>query len=283
MTKKGASTAMIPHSPLNELPERSFAWLQSHFERESGIRLRPEKKSLVASRLRKRLEARGLHGFDAYCELLQRPDEEEERQRLLDVLTTHETYFFREPRQHEHFASRALPGFAHRPIRVWSAACSSGEEVWSLAMQLAESLGLRGWELVGSDISTEWLERARQGIYPLERLQNLPERYLHAWCRKGTEQYAGKFIIIKALRDKVAFCQHNLIHPSDAMGSFDVIFLRNALIYFDPPRRSQILQNVAASLRPGGYLYLGESETLSVPPPGLHQVGTAVFRMRSST
>ncbi|MDO6384789.1 MULTISPECIES: protein-glutamate O-methyltransferase CheR [unclassified Uliginosibacterium] len=269
----------LPHP----LSDQSFAWLQAYFEQASGIRLRPEKKMLVISRLQKRLEARRLPGFEAYCALLRDPAEEAERQKMLDALTTHETYFFREPRQHEHFAQTALPGFKRKPVKVWSAACSSGEETWSLAMQLAEHFGLHGWELTGSDISTQVLEHAARGLYPLERLQNMPEHTLHRWCRKGLERYHGQFLIAPALRQRVRFQQHNLLEPASALGEFDVVFLRNVLIYFDAPRRSRILAHVVARLQPGGYLYLGESETLTALPAGMQQTGTAVFRRTQPT
>ena len=133
--------------------EQSFATLRMLFERESGIRLRDEKKSLVVSRLQGRLEQRGLRSIEDYCALLVQPVEEDERHRMVDALTTHETYFFREPRHFEHLARQALPCLPQRPLRIWSAASSSGEEGYSLAMVLAEALGPAGWALYGSDIS----------------------------------------------------------------------------------------------------------------------------------
>lgn len=269
----------LPH----HLSEQSFAWLRQFFERASGIHLRPDKKMLVVSRLQKRLEARSVKGFEAYCTLLRDPAEEQERALLLDALTTHETYFFREPRQFAHLGQVVLPGLRHRPVRIWSAACSTGEETWSLAMQLADHYGLHGWELTGSDISLKVLHHAARGLYPLERLQNLPPRYLKAYCRKGLENYAGHLLIGRPLRERVRFLPHNLLAHQDDLGRFDVIFLRNVLIYFDAGRRQQILHNVTRHLKPGGYLYLGESESISSLPTGLSVAGNAVFHYRPST
>ena len=269
------SLPTLPHS----LSEKSFEWLRAFFERESGIHLRPEKKMLVISRLQKRLEARAIAGFEDYCALLQSPDEEEERAQLLDALTTHETYFFRDPRQFAHLGRVALPGFRHTPLRIWSAACSTGEEVWSLAMQLADHFGLQGWELIGSDISHHALHHAARALYPLERLDHLPGHCLKAYCRKGIADYSGKFLIGRPLRERVQFRTHNLLEEPGEFGKFDVIFLRNVLIYFDTARRRHILHKVCGQLRPGGYLYLGEAESMMDLPAYMSPAGQAsVFR-----
>jgi chemotaxis protein methyltransferase CheR len=267
-------TPPLPHA----LSDKSFLWLRDFFERESGISLRPEKRTLVISRLQKRLEIRALRDFEAYCEMLKNPAEQQERSIALSALTTHETYFFRDPRQFEHLAGKVLGSFPHRPLRLWSAACSTGEEAWSMAMLLADKLGLHGWELVGSDLSDTVLEHAARGLYSMERLSCMPPEFLRRYCRKGLEDYSGQLLISRPLRERVRFCQHNLLASNPALGRFDVIFLRNALIYFDKPRRHQIIEQISAHLNPGGYLYLGESESMIDSPGHFTPAGNSVFR-----
>lgn len=259
------------------LSDASFTWLRNFLERESGISLRAEKRSLIVSRLQKRLEVRAQPDFDAYCRLLQLPAESAERNLALDALTTHETYFFRDPRQFAHLRTR-LKSWQGEKLRVWSAACSTGEEAWSLAMLLHESLGPEAWELQASDLSLSALEHAARSLYRMERLQYMPPGYLHSYCRKGLQQYSGYMLIKRTLRERVRFFQHNLLEDVPALGKFDVIFLRNTLIYFDQPRRQQILSHICAHLKPGAHLYLGESESMLDHPAPLLNAGNSIFR-----
>ena len=264
--------------PVLRLSEQSFGTLRMLFERESGIRLRDEKRTLVVSRLQARLEQRGMRSMEDYCALLLRPAEQEERQRMVDALTTHETYFFREPRHFEHLAQQALPALTQRPLRIWSAASSTGEEAYSLAMILAEALGPAGWELLGSDISTRVLEVAQRGLYALNRLECMPRAFLQKYCRRGFGPYEGQLLINSSLRARTRFLRHNLLDASNPLGMFDVIFLRNVLIYFDPERRRYIVRNMISRLNPGGFIYFGSSESVSGSTEGLESVASSVFR-----
>lgn len=264
--------------PSLKLSEQSFYILRELFERECGIHLHADKKMLVVSRLQRRLEQRRLQCFEDYCALLKLPAEAEERQWMVDALTTHETFFFRAPNQFRHLTRHALPTLAHRPLRIWSAAASTGEEAYSLAMTLAEALGPAGWELLGSDISGRAVWQAARGLYPLSRLEEMPEEYLKKYCRKGLGEYAGQLLVNSSLRARTQFFRHNLLDAGAKVGSFDVIFLRNVLIYFDPPRRRQILRNMVARLRPGGYLYIGHAESASDELLELESAGHSAWR-----
>ena len=243
----------------------------------AGIMLPSTKKALVSARLSLRLQALGLSSYTAYLAHLQRDGAE--RQRAIDLLTTNETYFFREPRHFAFLGERILAQYdAQRPFRVWSAASSSGEEPYSVAMLLAERLGTRPWEVLGSDISTRVLEQARAGVYPMERAEKIPPPYLKRYCLKGVGAHAGSFSIAPSLRQHVTFREVNLNATLPDLGLFDLILLRNVMIYFDQPTKRQVCQRLAALLRPGGHLFVGHSESLNGLDCALRMVQPAVYR-----
>lgn len=265
-------------SPVLQLTDTCFEVLRRLFEKESGILLHPDKKPLLVSRLQKRLEARGLSCFEDYALLLRSSNKIDERQAMVDALTTHETYFFREANQFQHFALSALPRLRGHRLRVWSAASSTGEEAYSIAMLLADSLGWQGWSLYGSDLSMRVVWHASRGLYPLQRLEFMPEGFLRKYCLQGQGDFAGYLLIKRELREQASFFCHNLLNQGAELGLFDVIFLRNVLIYFDVSRRLRIVDNAIARLRPGGYLYLGQSESLNETPARMELIGNAIYR-----
>lgn len=176
------------------LNDREFGQFQSWLYRAAGIKLTPAKKALVAGRLFKRLKHYDLKSYGEYFKLIMTDQRNGELQVALDLLTTNETYFFREPKHFDFLRQQVLakvvPG---KVFRVWSAASSSGEEPYSLAMTLAEQLGTTPWEVVGSDISTRVLTKARNGHYPMERTETLPQPLLVKYCLKGTGRQEGTF------------------------------------------------------------------------------------------
>lgn len=257
----------------------AYQQLREAFRRASGIDLPESKRQLIAGRLHGRLKALGLPDYDAYVELLAQPNQAAERQRMIDLLTTNETYFFREPEHFRYLAAEILPKLPRRPVRVWCAAASSGEEPYSLAMLLQDKLGDGGWSLLASDLSTRVLERASQGLYPLQRTDLLPPEYLKRFCLRGTGDYDGHLLIRRELRDRVRFCQHNLLHSAADLGQFDIIFLRNVLIYFNGATRQQVIDRVQRQLRPGGWLVIGHSESLQGVQNALQLVRPSVYRV----
>ncbi len=246
------------------LTDREFGQFQRLLYRIAGISLSPAKKALVSGRLSKRIRQRGVSSYGEYLRLLSDNSEREELQIALDLLTTNETHFFREPDHFEVLRSEALRvGTAGTAFRVWSAACSSGEEPCSIAMVLADVLGGRRWEVLGSDISSRVLERARGGRYPVERAREIPPKYLSAYCLRGVRSSAGAMLVRRELRDRMQIRPINLNTGLPPLGEFDVIFLRNVMIYFDLETKRQVVRRVAARLRRGGCLIVGHSESLN--------------------
>lgn len=265
--------------PETTLGAQAFGRLQRFFLEASGISLAEHKQALVEGRLRKRLVHHGLQDFDRYCDLLLSADAQEERQRAVDLLTTNETYFFREP---EHFAMLAediLPGLSQRPVRVWSAACSSGEESYSLAMLLDDVLGTAKWDLIGCDLSATMVEHARRGLYRHQRLESLPPHYLKRYCRRGTGAYLGHLLIDRSLRQRVRFLRHNLFDEAPQLGCFDIVFLRNVLIYFDAQSKQAIVRRVIERMHPGSWLFIGRSESLQGLGLPLRRVESSLYRL----
>lgn len=277
-----SDTMCVAMNPEQTIGTRAFGRLQRFFREASGIALSSQKQALVASRLRKRLVHHRLPDFDAYCDLLLSPEAEEERQHAVDLLTTNETYFFREPLHFELLADWVLPSITRRPLRVWSAACSSGEECYSLAMQLDHVVGREGWDLVGTDLSQRMVQHARRGLYRQARLDAMPRHFLRSYCRRGTGQYEGYLLIERALRERVSYLQHNLFDSRPTLGRFDVVFLRNVLIYFDAAAKREIVLRVIERMPVGGWLFIGRSESLQELDLPLRAEGHSVYRVVSA-
>jgi chemotaxis protein methyltransferase CheR len=266
----------MAHAPLTR---EEFTRFQSLIYRIAGISMNEAKMVLVSGRLARRVDHFQLPSFGAYFDLLTAPGNGAELQVAIDLLTTNETFFFREPKHFQFLRDTVLPALpANRTVRIWSGACSSGEELYSIAMVLADRLGERPWELLGSDISTRVLERARIGHYPMERIDEIPPDYLKRFCLKGVGKQAGTFLVDKTLRQRVQVRQVNLNAPLPDLGQFDVVFLRNVMIYFDQPTKREVVRRVAATLRSGGYLLVSHSETLNGVNDSLRLVSPSIYR-----
>jgi len=264
------------------LSDKSFHAVTSMFHRVSGIRLSPAKQALVAGRLQRLAQDRGMTDLDAYVKLLIEQDDPDELVKVVDKLTTNETYFFREPDHFKHLAQTVLAWAADNArgnglFRVWSAASSSGEEAYSIAMVLADKLGPQGWEVLGTDLSTAMVDSARRALYPLERARDTPMSYLKRYCRKGEGQHEGQMLISRELRNNVHFGPANLMEELPDIGQFQIIFLRNVLIYFDPPAKEQIVRRVMTKLAPGGLLYTGHAESLNGLDTGARSLQPAIY------
>ncbi|MGZ5015692.1 MAG: CheR family methyltransferase [Methylobacter sp.] len=261
------------------LQEKEFTQFRELIYRIAGISMSPAKKTLVASRLAKRLKHHGLASYGEYFQMITSANGQTELQMAVDLLTTNETHFFREPKHFDFLRQCILstrkPG---KPLRIWSAACSSGEEPYSIAMLLDEVLGCAPWEIVASDLSTRVLEKARTGLYPLERVPEIPRHYLLNYCLKGTGSQEGTLLIERKLRERVQFMHYNLTEAPPKLGEFDVIFLRNVMIYFDQDTKRQVVSSLLSLLRPGGYFLVGHSETLNGISQDVRLVQPAVYR-----
>ena len=245
----------------------------------AGISLSDAKKSLVMSRLSKRLRHHHLSTFGEYYKMVTDHAHTGEQQMMVDLLTTNETYFFREPKhfellqdiveKHESWTS---------PYKVWSAAASSGEEAYTIAMTLDKKLGEKPWEVQGTDISTRVLESARNGIYTQQRTSKIPKEYLLKYCMKGVRSQEGLVMVDKALRRRVSFRHMNLLADWTSVDMFDAIFLRNVMIYFDTETKQALVKKIASHLKHGGYFFIGHSESLNGIYSGFESVIPSVFR-----
>lgn len=261
------------------LQDREFAQFSDMIYRIAGISMAPTKKPLVSSRLAKRLKHHCLDSYADYFRLINSPHGKDELQMAVDMLTTNETHFFREPKHFDFLRQRIIPERRKgMPFRVWSAACSSGEEPYSIAMVLDELLGSQPWEVVASDISTRILDKARSGLFSLERIPEIPKQYLGRHCLKGVGEYEGTLLVDKPLRDRVRFMLHNLTDIPAKLGEFDVIFLRNVMIYFDQETKQKVVRNLMPLLRPGGYFLVGHSESLNGVSSVVKPIAPAIYR-----
>lgn len=253
-----------------------------HFQRfifdAAGITLSSAKKALVCGRLAKRLQAHQFDRYGDYLDLLTGGSDPQEVQTAIDLLTTNETFFFREPKHFEFLRAVAADHRGPGMLRVWSAACSTGEEAYSMAMVLDECRGVRPFEVIGTDISSRVLSRARTGHYPEQRTRHIPVPYLKRYCLKGHGEQAGTVLVERDLRMRVRFAHANLNEPLPGLGMFDVIFLRNVMIYFNSDTKRQVVARVLGLLKPGGYFCIGHSESLNDLSDDVVQVGPSIYR-----
>ncbi len=257
---------------LATLTAEQMARVQRMMMQMTGVFLPDNRAQIIAGRLQRRLAHHRTHDVSHYLDIVAQSTSE---QRLfIDLLTTHETFFFREA---DHFKRLQALALAHRhrtPFRVWSAASSTGEEAYSAAMLLQDCLGERPWTILATDISRRVLEVGQQGRYPMQRLQQLPPSYLPRFC--DTE--GDTLTILPALRRRITWAQLNLSRPFPEVGYFHAIFLRNVLIYFKREAQRSILNRVAAVLRPQGLLMLGATESAMGLCPMLDHSGGTCWR-----
>jgi chemotaxis protein methyltransferase CheR len=229
-----------------------------------GLSFNDSKKSLIFSRLSSRIQKLGLAGFGEYIALLEDETQAAEFQMAVDLLTTNETYFFREPKHYELLEKELASRRSKAPISVWSAASSFGDEAYSTAMllmdmQIAGRVG-PDWSILATDISHRVLLSAKEAVYPQDRLREVSPERLRRYCLRGEGPADGQSMLQDKIRAKVQFGQLNLCKPISGIGPFDVIFLRNVLIYFDIPTKREVVDRVLATLKPGGLFFLGTAE-----------------------
>lgn len=290
MTPARDALAAPSSQPLTEISDDEFALFQALICREAGIHLAPTKKPMLVSRLMRRVGALKLPTFRDYYHHVIRDGNE--MVRLLDAVCTNETWFFRNPK-HFSFLKETLcaawqadaeAGKRPRRISLWSAAASSGEEPFSLAMVLLDALP--GWELqiLATDLSSRILERAREATWPLEKSGDIPPAYLKRFMLRGTGAQEGKMRAGPEIRNVVTFRRLNLndeIWALEPETKFEAVFCRNVLMYFEGSRREQALRKIMRRLSPQGYLFLGDAEGLS-GFDGLRMVAPSVHTPRNN-
>lgn len=270
---------------MEALSQRTYEKIASLMYEAIGLSFNDSKMPLIASRLSPRIQRLGLDGYEDYYALIASPQDGGEFQVAVDLLTTNETYFFREPAHYE-LLEQELSRTRPRTLSVWSAASSFGDEAYSTAMLLADlqQIGRVGadWSILGTDISDRVLRSAIEAIYPQDRLRNVTPDRLKRYCLRGDGDAEGLVQIQDKLREKVRFGQLNLCQPITGIGPFDVVFLRNVLIYFDAATKREVVDRVLEHLRPGGLFFIGTAEGRVPCNTPLQSVAPGAFRKQAA-
>lgn len=269
---KTMETIFMP-APLHQ---EDFETIRSMVYEAAGINLTAQKKVMVESRLTKRLKQIGCRDFRTYIKLVTR--EAQEKAIFINLITTNVTHFFREP-HHFDFLKSYLSNYTKKVgpkkiLKFWSAGCSTGQEPYSLAITLAEHFQKQpgDFTILASDINTEVLQKAHQGIYPIEEVEDIHYALLKSYFKMGQGSNRGLFKVKDCLQDKITFKKINLIDNTAGLSSeqaFDFIFCRNVFIYFDQETKKRIIRKFYDKLRPGGCLFLGHSESLNTSDPSI--------------
>ena len=273
----------------DQLASRDFARLTAFVYSETGIRLGPEKKTMLEGRLRKRLSELQIASYKNYCDYLFGTDGlREEKIRFIDVVTTNKTDFFREPKHFDYLVQQALPEMTARaggqPLLLWSAGCSSGEEPYTLSMVLSDyaetHAGFR-FRILATDISTRVLELAQLAVYSTDTVEPVPPPMRRKYLLRSREVNADRVRIVPELRRLIEFRRLNFMDSDYGVDErADAIFCRNVIIYFDRPTQENILRKLTNHLKPGGYLFVGHSETLHDMNLPVEALGPALYRRR---
>ena len=270
--------------------EREFVFTDADFEfirrlvsEKTGIVLNDAKRNLVYSRLSRRLRQLGLGHFADYCDLLKGGDDGE-LVNFINAITTNLTSFFRENHHFEYLRDTLLPELmqtkGERRLRGWSAGCSTGEEPYSLAMVLRETLPDTGWDarILATDLDSEVVAKARRGVYTQERVNGISPERLKRWFLRGKGGNEGMVQVRASLRELLSFRQLNLMHEWPIKGPLDFIFCRNVVIYFDKPTQKVLFDRYAELLPVGGHLFIGHSESLFKVSDRFKLIGKTIYR-----
>jgi chemotaxis protein methyltransferase CheR len=272
---------ILGYAPLSDVLFQKFSTLV--FE-NTGIFLKPEKKELLNARLGKRLRECRIDSFDAYYDYVQADTSGEELTNLINSVSTNFTSFFRENAHFEYLADEVLPEFSKSgssELKVWSAACSSGEEPYTLSIVLHDYKRRNGsfsFSIQATDISTRVLDIARAGVYTDERIRAMPRDILEQYFQKGKGNSAGYVKVKRQLRDSISFKYFNLMGDFPWVEEFDIIFCRNVMIYFNRETQQELVNKFSQCLKPGGYLFIGHSESLTSIEHSFKQVSTTAYK-----
>jgi chemotaxis protein methyltransferase CheR len=249
----------------------------------AGIDLSESKRNLVYNRLAKRIRFLGLDNFKQYLDYVEAQGEEE-FVTLINSITTNLTFFFRENHHFVYLADTVIPyllqkNAASRKIRIWSAGCSTGEEPYSIAVVLKESVPA-GWDVkvIATDLDTNVLNTGRAGVYDIERLKGVEQSRVKRWFMKGTGANEGKVRVKPELQDMIKFGQVNLMQDWPVKGPIDVIFCRNVVIYFDKPTQTRLFNRYADILANDGHLFIGHSESLNKVTDRFKLLGQTIYQ-----
>ena len=270
-----------------KLSDDEFKKLSEFIYIEYGIRMPPVKKIMLQSRLQKRLRDLSITSFKEYVNyVFSKEGQDNEVIHMIDVVSTNKTDFFREPIHFEFLANNIVPGFidsslGRRPMKIWSAGCSSGEEPYTIAIILSEckeKYHTFDFSIFGTDISTRILNSAHDAIYKENRVDEIPLTYKRKYFLKSKDRTNPTVRIISELRNKTSFASLNFMDNSYKINdNFDVIFCRNVLIYFDREAQEKVINKLCTKLQPGGYFFLGHSESITSMKVPLKQIKPTIF------
>ena len=264
-----------------QLSDHHFKRISNLVYRTSGINLKTGKESLVRARLMKRLRAMGMPSVKDYLDYIDSEQGHSELALFIDVMTTNKTSFFREAEHFNYLRDQVLPALNGNRLRFWSAACSSGEEPYTLAMWLREhmpDIDSKDVLILATDISRRMLERASQAVYSASTVQNLPSPQFKKYFINLQGQQAGGYRIADEVRRMVRLAWLNLLAAWPMKGPFNVIFCRNVMIYFDRPTQQRLINRFWDLLEPGGYLFVGHAEGLSAVKHKFRYMRPATYR-----
>ena len=279
-----------PSSVNKDFEGREFAMSEADFQaikaliyKKVGIALTDQKRGLVYARLTRRLRALGLPNFRSYVDILEGPKANDELSHLINALTTNHTKFFRERHHFDFLRSTAAAEWRARVtrgepkrLRIWSAGCSTGEEPYTIAMTLAHAFQMEwDWKILATDIDTKVLAHAKRGLYEKDTVRDVPPALKHKYLQLIE---TGQAEVDAALKSRIRFNRLNLHDLWPMRGPFDVIFCRNVTIYFDPPTKRNLIQRYVEMIKPGGFLFLGHSETLAGREFHLESLGQTIYR-----
>lgn len=276
------------------ISDAEFERFRKLIYQHTGIALSDHKRALICSRLGKRLRHHQLNSYGDYYRLLMNRDPDgQELRELINAITTNKTEFLREEHHFTFLTENVLPHFRQAlnagqrtRLRIWSAGTSTGEEAYSIAMTVLDAIpnaAALDVRILASDIDTQVLDRAEQGIYSAEHMARLPESWLQRYFLRGHGGNRGRIMVRPAVRELVRFRHLNLqADPWPMTGPFDIIFCRNVVIYFDKPTQQQLFRRFARMLRSDGFLMLGHSESLHGNDCGFYPVGHSIYRCHSS-
>ncbi|MBE0602275.1 MAG: protein-glutamate O-methyltransferase [Deltaproteobacteria bacterium] len=273
-----------------DISEKDFRRLSEFIYDQCGIKLPPSKKTMLQARLQRRLRTLSLRSYGEYCDYLFTTEGmQEELTLMIDLVTTNKTDFFREPAHFDYLVENCLPGLAdpdglgyRKKVAVWSAGCSTGEEPYTLAMVLSDFVETNPgfqFSVLATDISTRVLRTAAMGIYESDKVDPVPIAMKRKYLLRNKDRSKDLVRVVPGLRARVSFRQLNFMESDFGIGEpLDVIFCRNVIIYFDKPTQEKLLNRFCRHLAPGGYVFLGHSETIFGMDLPLVQVAPTVYR-----
>jgi chemotaxis protein methyltransferase CheR len=273
-----------------KISEREFRLLGEFIQRELGIKMPKTKRTMLEGRLQKRLRALGSESFREYCDYLFSPEGmKNELIHMFDMVTTNKTEFFREPGHFDYLTGTVLPMLrgeegagSRRPLRIWSAGCSTGEEPYTLAMVLSnysEAVRRTPYLILASDVSSRVLDTASMAIYPEAKAAPIPMEFKKKYLLRSKDRSKSLVRIVPELRHNVQFRRINFMEDFGLRENMDIIFCRNVIIYFDRPTQEKLLSRFCQHLEPGGFVFMGHSETLNGLNVPLVPVAPTVYRM----